>query len=220
MVRPVSGSRPVDVSYSDRVRTDAQRIVTALADSVINFNLDRRFQTPTRRVYGTSGARLSHVHLYATASGRSLQESRTKYAKAGLMPPSSRMEAKSMEPKWQPQLPRDCVRYPALWVRTRTAPPWKPANSAFLRLNLDAAVIDEAAASLSGESSSGSPLRACPQPGFEDRSAFSWRAASAPRMPKVSPPTFGPACPCMSLHWSGTLTMGWAASGGPRGDDA
>jgi hypothetical protein len=123
MVRPVSGSRPVDVSYSDRVRTDAQRIVTALADSVINSNLDRRFQTPTRRVYGTSGARLSHVHLYATASGRSLQESRTKYAKAGLMPPSSRMEAKSMEPKWQPQLPRDCVRYPALWVRTRTAPP-------------------------------------------------------------------------------------------------
>jgi hypothetical protein len=30
--------------------------------------------------------------------------------------------------------------------------------------------------------------------------------------------TFGPACPCMSLHWFGTLTMSWAASRGHSAD--
>jgi polysaccharide biosynthesis transport protein len=44
VVRPVSGSRLVDVSYSDPVPTRAQRIVTALADAFINSNLDKRFQ--------------------------------------------------------------------------------------------------------------------------------------------------------------------------------
>jgi polysaccharide biosynthesis transport protein len=43
-VRPVAGSRLVDVSYSDPDPSRAQRIVTGLADAFINSNLDKRFQ--------------------------------------------------------------------------------------------------------------------------------------------------------------------------------
>jgi uncharacterized protein involved in exopolysaccharide biosynthesis len=43
-VRPVAGSRLVDVSYSDPDPSRAQRIVTGLADAFINTNLDKRFQ--------------------------------------------------------------------------------------------------------------------------------------------------------------------------------
>jgi polysaccharide biosynthesis transport protein len=43
-VRPVAGSRLVDISYSDPDPARAQRIVTGLADTFINSNLDKRFQ--------------------------------------------------------------------------------------------------------------------------------------------------------------------------------
>src|SRR6266850_3283477 len=43
-VRPVAGSRLVDISYADPVPPRAQKIVTALADAFINSNLDKRFQ--------------------------------------------------------------------------------------------------------------------------------------------------------------------------------
>ena len=43
-VRPVSGSRLVDVSYSDPVPARAQRIATAIGDAFINSNIDKRFQ--------------------------------------------------------------------------------------------------------------------------------------------------------------------------------
>jgi polysaccharide biosynthesis transport protein len=43
-VRPVPGSRLVDVSYSDPDPSRAQKIVTGLADAFINSNLDKRFQ--------------------------------------------------------------------------------------------------------------------------------------------------------------------------------
>src|SRR5260370_36771786 len=43
-VRPVSGSRLVDVTYSDPVAARAQRIATAYADAFIASNLDKRFQ--------------------------------------------------------------------------------------------------------------------------------------------------------------------------------
>jgi polysaccharide biosynthesis transport protein len=43
-VRPVAGSRLVDISYSDPDPSRAQRIVTGLADAFINSNLDKRFQ--------------------------------------------------------------------------------------------------------------------------------------------------------------------------------
>src|SRR5215467_1944002 len=43
-VRPVAGSRLVDISYSDPDPARAQRIVTGLADAFINSNLDKRFQ--------------------------------------------------------------------------------------------------------------------------------------------------------------------------------
>jgi len=43
-VRPVSGSRLVDVTYSDPVASRAQRIAMAYADAFIASNLDKRFQ--------------------------------------------------------------------------------------------------------------------------------------------------------------------------------
>jgi capsular exopolysaccharide synthesis family protein len=43
-VRPVAGSRLVDISYSDPDPSRAQRIVTGLADAFISSNLDKRFQ--------------------------------------------------------------------------------------------------------------------------------------------------------------------------------
>jgi polysaccharide biosynthesis transport protein len=43
-VRPVSGSRLVDVTYSDPVGSRAQRIAMAYADAFIASNLDKRFQ--------------------------------------------------------------------------------------------------------------------------------------------------------------------------------
>jgi polysaccharide biosynthesis transport protein len=43
-IRPVPGSRLVDISYSDPDPTHAQRIATGLADAFINANLDKRFQ--------------------------------------------------------------------------------------------------------------------------------------------------------------------------------
>jgi len=43
-VRPVAGSRLVDISYSDPDPARAQRIVTGLADAFINSNLDKRLQ--------------------------------------------------------------------------------------------------------------------------------------------------------------------------------
>jgi polysaccharide biosynthesis transport protein len=43
-VRPVVGSRLVDISYSDPDPSRAQRIVSGLADAFINSNLDKRFQ--------------------------------------------------------------------------------------------------------------------------------------------------------------------------------
>ena len=43
-VRPVAGSRLVDISYADPVPPRAQKIVTALADAFINSNQDKRFQ--------------------------------------------------------------------------------------------------------------------------------------------------------------------------------
>jgi len=46
-VRPVAGSRLVDISYSDPVPARARRIVTGLADAFINANLDKRFQANT-----------------------------------------------------------------------------------------------------------------------------------------------------------------------------
>lgn len=46
-VRPVAGSRLVDISYSDPVPARAQRIVIGLADAFINSNLDKRFQANT-----------------------------------------------------------------------------------------------------------------------------------------------------------------------------
>jgi polysaccharide biosynthesis transport protein len=44
VVRPVSGSRLVDVSYSDPVPARAQRIAKAFADAFINSTIDKRFQ--------------------------------------------------------------------------------------------------------------------------------------------------------------------------------
>src|SRR6266446_7951536 len=43
-VRPIVGSRLVDISYSDPDPLRAQRIVTGLADAFINSNVDKRFQ--------------------------------------------------------------------------------------------------------------------------------------------------------------------------------
>src|SRR5215470_5684142 len=43
-VRPLPGSRLVDVSYSDAVPARAQKIVTAFADAFMAFNIDKRFQ--------------------------------------------------------------------------------------------------------------------------------------------------------------------------------
>src|SRR5260370_17802692 len=43
-VRPVSGSRVVDVTYSDPVASRAQRIAMAYADAFIASNVDKRFQ--------------------------------------------------------------------------------------------------------------------------------------------------------------------------------
>jgi capsular exopolysaccharide synthesis family protein len=43
-VRPVAGSRLVDISYSDPDPVRAQRIAAGLADAFINANLDKRFQ--------------------------------------------------------------------------------------------------------------------------------------------------------------------------------
>ncbi len=43
-VRPVSGSRLVDVTYSDPVASRAQRIAMAYADAFIASNVDKRFQ--------------------------------------------------------------------------------------------------------------------------------------------------------------------------------
>ncbi len=44
IVRPVSGSRLVDISYWDADRVRAQRVAAALADAFIASNLDKRFQ--------------------------------------------------------------------------------------------------------------------------------------------------------------------------------
>jgi succinoglycan biosynthesis transport protein ExoP len=44
LVRPLSGSRLVDVSYSDPDPARAQRIASAYADAFIDSNLDKRFQ--------------------------------------------------------------------------------------------------------------------------------------------------------------------------------
>jgi polysaccharide biosynthesis transport protein len=44
VVRPVSGSRLVDVSYSNPIPARAQRIATAFADAFINSTIDKRFQ--------------------------------------------------------------------------------------------------------------------------------------------------------------------------------
>ncbi|SEF03390.1 capsular exopolysaccharide family [Rhizobiales bacterium GAS188] len=44
LVRPITGSRLVDITYSDTDPERAQRIVTALADAFIASNLDKRFQ--------------------------------------------------------------------------------------------------------------------------------------------------------------------------------
>jgi polysaccharide biosynthesis transport protein len=46
-IRPVAGSRLVDIGYSDPVPSRAHRIVTGLADAFINSNLDKRFQANT-----------------------------------------------------------------------------------------------------------------------------------------------------------------------------
>ena len=43
-MRPVAGSRLVDISYSDPVPARAQRIATAYGEAFIAFNLDKRFQ--------------------------------------------------------------------------------------------------------------------------------------------------------------------------------
>src|SRR5262245_23030084 len=43
-VRPIAGSRLVDIRYSDPDPSRAQRIVTGLADAFISSNLDKRFQ--------------------------------------------------------------------------------------------------------------------------------------------------------------------------------
>ena len=43
-IRPVSGSRLVDISYTDPEPSRAQQIATAYADAVIAANLDKRFQ--------------------------------------------------------------------------------------------------------------------------------------------------------------------------------
>jgi capsular exopolysaccharide synthesis family protein len=43
-VRPIPGSRLVDVSYTDPVPARAQKIVTAFADAFMAFNIDKRFQ--------------------------------------------------------------------------------------------------------------------------------------------------------------------------------
>ena len=44
IVRPIAGSRLVDISYSDPDPPRAQQIVTGLADAFIDSNLDKRFQ--------------------------------------------------------------------------------------------------------------------------------------------------------------------------------
>ena len=44
VVRPVAGSRLVDISYSDPDPARAQRIVTAFANAFIASNLDKRFE--------------------------------------------------------------------------------------------------------------------------------------------------------------------------------
>lgn len=44
LVRPITGSRLVDITYSDPDPERAQKIVTALADAFIASNLDKRFQ--------------------------------------------------------------------------------------------------------------------------------------------------------------------------------
>ncbi len=43
-VRPVAGSRLVDIAYTDPIPSRAQRIATAYADAFISANLDKRFQ--------------------------------------------------------------------------------------------------------------------------------------------------------------------------------
>src|SRR5262249_29296557 len=43
-IRPVPGSRLVDISYSDPDAVRAQRVVSGLADAYVNSNLDKRFQ--------------------------------------------------------------------------------------------------------------------------------------------------------------------------------
>ena len=72
-VRPVSGSRLVDVSYSDPDPRRAQRITSALADAFVASNLDKRFQA---NAYAKTflDDQLKHLKLRLEESERQLLE--------------------------------------------------------------------------------------------------------------------------------------------------